>query len=179
LWALCGAPLSQGMGAGTRAARRHIDSRSAAATRGRAIVTYLSRKGDRRGLAPALLRPDQRLRPRVPGAPDAARLCPGNAFAALDGTTREIMGVVRLHADANYEKAEYAILIRSDLKGRGLGWKLMELMISYARSEGLRQIEGQVLRENIMMLQMCAELGFEVADDPADATITVVSLKFR
>jgi len=101
------------------------------------------------------------------------------AFAALDGTTREIMGVVRLHADANYEKAEYAILIRSDLKGRGLGWKLMELMISYARSEGLRQIEGQVLRENIMMLQMCAELGFEVADDPADATIKVVSLKLR
>ena len=101
------------------------------------------------------------------------------AFAALDGTTGEIMGVVRLHADANYEKAEYAILIRSDLKGRGLGWKLMELMISYARSEGLRQIEGQVLRENIMMLQMCAELGFEVADDPADATIKVVSLKLR
>ena len=101
------------------------------------------------------------------------------AFAALDGTTGEIMGVVRLHADANYEKAEYAILIRSDLKGRGLGWKLMELMISYARSEGLRQIEGQVLRENIMMLQMCTELGFEVADDPADATIKVVSLKLR
>jgi acetyltransferase len=101
------------------------------------------------------------------------------AFAALDDRTGEIMGVVRLHADANYEKAEYAILIRSDLKGRGLGWKLMELIIRYARSEGLRQIDGQVLRENTMMVQMCRELGFEVADDPADATIKVVSLKLR
>jgi acetyltransferase len=99
------------------------------------------------------------------------------AFAALDGTTGQIMGVVRLHADANYEKGEYAILIRSDLKGRGLGWKLMELVILYARSEGLRQIEGQVLRENTMML--CRELGFEVADDPGDATIKVVSLKLQ
>jgi len=42
------------------------------------------------------------------------------------------------------------------------------LMIRYARSEGLKQIEGQVLRENIMMLQMCHELGFQVADDPGD-----------
>ena len=49
----------------------------------------------------------------------------------------------------------------------------------YARSEGLRQIEGQVLRENIMMLQMCRELGFEVADDPADGTVKAVSLKLR
>jgi acetyltransferase len=101
------------------------------------------------------------------------------AFAAVDGTTGEIMGVVRLHADANYEKAEYAILIRSDLKGRGLGWKLMELMIRYARSEGLKQIEGQVLRENIMMLQMCHEFGFQVSDDPGDGTIKVVSLKLQ
>jgi acetyltransferase len=101
------------------------------------------------------------------------------AFAALDGTTGEIMGVVRLHADANYEKGEYAILIRSDLKGRGLGWKLMELMIRYARSEGLRQIEGQVLQENSMMLQMCHELGFQIADDPGDRTVKVVSLKLQ
>ena len=101
------------------------------------------------------------------------------AFAAFDGATGEIMGVVRMHADANYEKAEYAILIRSDLKGRGLGWKLMELMIRYARSEGLRRIEGQVLRENIMMLQMCAELGFQVADDPGDKTVKIVSLKLQ
>ena len=36
-----------------------------------------------------------------------------------------MMGVVRLHADANHETGEYAILLRSDLKGQGLGWELM------------------------------------------------------
>ena len=99
------------------------------------------------------------------------------AFAALDETSGEVLGIVRLHADANYEKAEYAILIRSDLKGRGLGWQLMELMIRYARSEGLRHIEGQVLQENDTMLQMCRQLGFRIADDPHDGTIRAVSLQ--
>ena len=66
---------------------------------------------------------------------------------------------------SNYEKGEYAVLVRSDLKGRGLGWKLMEMMIQYARCEGLRSIEGQVLGENVMMLKMCRELGFEITNE--------------
>ncbi len=55
---------------------------------------------------------------------------------------------MRLHADADYERGEYGILIRSDLKGHGIGWQLMRIMIEYARWLGLKQIEGQVLREN-------------------------------
>jgi acetyltransferase len=101
------------------------------------------------------------------------------AFAAVNETSGELLGVVRLHADANYEKGEYAILVRSDLKNRGLGWQLMELIIRYGRSEGLRQIEGQVLRENVRMLQMCHELGFQIADDPQDGSIRSVSLQLK
>ena len=43
------------------------------------------------------------------------------AFVAIDEATKEPLGVVRLHADASHEAGEYAILLRSDLKGRGLG----------------------------------------------------------
>jgi acetyltransferase len=101
------------------------------------------------------------------------------AFVAVDETTGELLAVVRLHADANYDKGEYAILVRSDLKHRGVGWQLMKLMMRYASSEGLRQIKGQVLQENIAMLQMCRELGFQIADDPDDATIKIVSLQLK
>jgi acetyltransferase len=62
------------------------------------------------------------------------------------------------------------------LKGRGLGWLLMELMIEYARAEGLRLIRGEVLQENATMLQMCRKLGFHVTIDPQDASIAVVKL---
>ena len=88
------------------------------------------------------------------------------AFVAIEEATGNMLGVVRLHADANYDTAEYAVLVRSDLKGEGLGWQLMQLIIEYARSEGLREIEGQVLYENSAMLRMCAECGFSIAPDP-------------
>lgn len=98
------------------------------------------------------------------------------ALVAIDPTSHEILGVVRLHVDDNLESGEYAVLIRSDLKGQGLGWKLMELIIAFARSKGLKRIEGEVLSENTMMLMMCRELGFEIAVSPDDAQIRHVRL---
>jgi acetyltransferase len=62
------------------------------------------------------------------------------------------------------------------LKGRGLGYLLMGMIIEYARAEGLKAIEGQVLSENTAMLEMCKELGFHIASDPDDPDICVVRL---
>ena len=100
------------------------------------------------------------------------------AFIAIEAASGQMLGVVRLHANANYDSGEYAILIRSDLKGGGLGWLLMQMIIDYARAEGLQTIEGQVLSENTGMLAMCRELGFHIAADPQEpdtclATLTV------
>lgn len=100
------------------------------------------------------------------------------AFVALDEAGK-IIGVVRLHADSAYETAEYAILLRSDLKGRGLGWAMMKLLIEYAKSEGLKYLTGQVLRGNQAMLQMCRDLGFSVKADPDDGDICIVSLPLK
>ena len=98
------------------------------------------------------------------------------AFVAFDETSGDILGVVRLHTDSAGEAGEYAILLRSDLKGRGLGWALMQMMIEYGKSEGLRQIIGQILEENSVMLQMCRELGFEVRTNPEDRGLCDVTL---
>jgi acetyltransferase len=101
------------------------------------------------------------------------------AFIAIHEATGEMLGVVRIHADSQYENGEYAILIRSDLKGHGLGWLLMELMIEYARAEGLKFIRGQVLQENTTMLQMCRQLGFRTTSDPEDSSVAVVTLLLK
>jgi acetyltransferase len=98
------------------------------------------------------------------------------AFVAFDEQTGEMMGAVRVHADANHETGEYGILLRSDLKGLGLGWTLMRLMIEWAKVEGLHEIEGQVLRENTTMLDMCRSLGFSVRIDPDDPELRLVTL---
>jgi len=98
------------------------------------------------------------------------------AFVALDEASGEFAGVVRLHSDSIYETGEYAILLRSDLKGRGLGWALMQLLIEYAKSEGLKQIYGEVLRENTTMVEMCRNLGFKVETDPNERELFEVTL---
>jgi acetyltransferase len=67
-------------------------------------------------------------------------------------------------------------MVRSDLKGAGLGWRLMEIMIEVAHWLGLKVIEGEVLRENSTMLAMCRQLGFTVKTDPGDPGVVVVSL---
>jgi acetyltransferase len=99
------------------------------------------------------------------------------AFVAFDEATNDLVGVVRIHSDSIYESGEYAILLRSDLKGRGLGWVLMQLIIEYARSEGLKVISGDVLHENSAMLDLCRSLGFEVWSDPTELDICKVRLR--
>ncbi|MFD2183073.1 GNAT family N-acetyltransferase [Rhodoplanes azumiensis] len=98
------------------------------------------------------------------------------AFVAIEERTGEMLGGVRIHSDANYEKGEYAVLVRSDLKGRGLGWVLMQRMIDYARAEGLSEVEGQVLRDNTTMLRMCTDLGFRIEHDQEDPGLCKVVL---
>jgi N-acetylglutamate synthase-like GNAT family acetyltransferase len=87
------------------------------------------------------------------------------AFIAISESSGRMLGVVRLHDDPHGDGAEFAILVRSQLKGHGLGWLLMKHMIAYARQKGLQIVHGQVLDENATMLQMCSEFGFHVAED--------------
>ena len=98
------------------------------------------------------------------------------AFIAVLPDTGDILGVSRLIADPDYVKGEYAVLVRSDLKGQGIGWALMQHLIAYAKAEGLTVLEGEVLAENTQMLGMCRQLGFEVRSDPDDYGLCHVTL---
>jgi acetyltransferase len=81
-------------------------------------------------------------------------------FVALDESTGEMLGLVRLKDELDEQTAEFAILVRSRLKGHGVGWLLMQRVINYAKEKGLRRVYGDVLAENASMLQMTTELGF-------------------
>jgi acetyltransferase len=98
------------------------------------------------------------------------------AFIAIDEASGLMLGVVRLHLDPDLKGGEYAVIVRSALKGHGLGWLLMRRMIDYAKSIGLSTIHGQVLTENTTMLRMCMDLGFHISDDANTRDIKVVTL---
>jgi RimJ/RimL family protein N-acetyltransferase len=98
------------------------------------------------------------------------------AFIAVDELSREMLGVVRLHDDTSGESAEFAILVRSGLKGHGVGWLLMKHMLEFSRHKGLKTVRGQVLSKNASMIAMCAELGFHIADDSDEFGVKTVTL---
>jgi acetyltransferase len=89
----------------------------------------------------------------------------------------DLYGSVRIIADPDNERAEYAILVRRDAAGKGLGRLLMRRIIDYARSRGIKEIFGQVLCENIPMLKVCRALGFTTKRDMDDPGVIIVSLK--
>jgi RimJ/RimL family protein N-acetyltransferase len=99
------------------------------------------------------------------------------AFIALDQDTGHMLGLVRLKDELDEKTAEFAILVRSRLKGHGLGWVLMQRVIDYAKEKGLRRVYGDVLVENTTMLQMCAELGFHAEDMGSDIRRVVLDLE--
>ncbi|HHZ10238.1 MAG TPA: GNAT family N-acetyltransferase, partial [Rhizobiales bacterium] len=98
------------------------------------------------------------------------------AFVALDAGTGELAGIGRLSSDPDRTVAEYALLVRTDLQGHGLGWALLSRIVDYARAEGIARITGMVLRENVKMLAMCREFGFTFAHDADEPGIYRVSL---
>ena len=79
-----------------------------------------------------------------------------------------VLGIAHFFADPDRRSAEYAIAVRSDWQGRGVGYLLMTRLIGIARQSGVGELVGEVLRENGPMLAMCRELGFAVAPDPDD-----------
>ncbi|MDM0036697.1 acetate--CoA ligase family protein [Variovorax sp. J22P271] len=73
----------------------------------------------------------------------------------------ETLGVARTICDPDNIEAEFALVVRSDLKGGGLGRMLFEQLIAHARSRGTRRLVGMILRENTRMLKLSRALGFE------------------
>ena len=87
------------------------------------------------------------------------------------------LGLVRSKDELDERTAEFAILVRSRLKGHGVGFLLMRRVIDYAKEKGLRRVYGDVLAENAPMLQMCAELDFHTQDMGADFRRVVLDLE--
>ncbi|MFT3663885.1 bifunctional acetate--CoA ligase family protein/GNAT family N-acetyltransferase [Piscinibacter sp.] len=85
------------------------------------------------------------------------------AFVAIERDAQGVertLGVVRAIADPDNVEAEFGIIVRSEMKGEGLGELLMKQIIDYQRGRGTRRLVATVLSENTRMLQLARELGF-------------------
>jgi acetyltransferase len=83
--------------------------------------------------------------------------------------------VSRFAADPDNRQAEYAVEVRSDWKGRGLGYLLITRRIDVARQRRIGKLIGEVLHENTATLQMCPALGFSIRADAKDPSLVRVT----
>jgi acetyltransferase len=101
------------------------------------------------------------------------------AFVAIrkraDGSD-ETLGVVRAIADPDNVNAEFAIIIRSDLKAQGLGQMLMEKLVAYFRQRGTTFMVGETLSDNRALIDLINHFGFETHIVPGQG---LVELRLR
>jgi acetyltransferase len=97
------------------------------------------------------------------------------ALMALADGAEEALGVARFSADPDNRVAEFAIAVRSDWKGHGLGHLLMTRLIAVARQRGIDKLVGEMLPENAAMRELSREFGFSIGMDPTDPKLLRVS----
>ncbi|MGE3335257.1 MAG: GNAT family N-acetyltransferase [Rhodospirillaceae bacterium] len=110
----------------------------------------------------------------------AARLCQLDydrelaliATAAPEG--RDVLAVARFHADPDNVEAEFAIAVRSDKQGQGLGYAMMSYLADIAAARGLQRLWGTVLAENVRMLKLAKALGMRIQPSRDDGTVRVI-----
>jgi acetyltransferase len=98
----------------------------------------------------------------------------GMAFIATSkrkGGDVEILGLARAIADPDNTAAEFAIIVRSDIKGQGLGPILLKKIIDYCRRRGTKELLGKALFDNERLRGLVQRFGFEVTLSPAAWTV--------
>lgn len=95
-----------------------------------------------------------------------------------DGS-EETIGSVRGISDPNNDEAEFAVIIRSDMKGKRLGWLLMDKLIRYLRANGTHRVVGTILKENSGMLDLARGLGFVITRHPEDPDLRWAELPLQ
>jgi acetyltransferase len=77
-----------------------------------------------------------------------------------EGEKRKMIGIARLVIDHDFKQGEYAVLVHDKFSGKGLGYKLMDVIIGVAQEKGLEEIYGTVLPDNEKMLRLARKMGF-------------------
>ena len=90
---------------------------------------------------------------------------------------RRIIGIGRIIIESDYKKGEYAVVVHDDYQGKGLGYKLLDMLIGIAQEKGLEMIHGIVLTENKRMLEICEALGFTIKHLPEGISSVELTLK--
>ena len=95
-------------------------------------------------------------------------------FLAFDPAVGCLLASAMLAIDDDLEHAEVAIVIRSDFKDRGIGWRLLEHVATQAAAMGVKWLRSVESHDNRSAISVEREMGFTSRPYPGDATLTIL-----
>lgn len=94
------------------------------------------------------------------------------ALIVLDGDS--MVAVARYDREGEGSpEAEVAFAVADDQQGRGIGTELLQLLTSHARQNGVEQFRAFVLPENVQMMRVFRNSGYELRRTVDDGVYTV------
>ncbi len=84
------------------------------------------------------------------------------------------LGVARYTITPDGDGCEFAIVVADEVRGTGLGTRLLRKLMETARDRGLHEMVGETLSTNDPMRSLAERMGFSVRSSPDDATILLM-----
>jgi GNAT superfamily N-acetyltransferase len=100
-------------------------------------------------------------------------------FIVTEPGSAAIIANAMMAADAAMDTAEVAISIRSDYKGRGIGWVLLEHTARVAKARGIRKLQSMENRENHQAIELEREMGFVARGIDGEPTLVMLEAKLN
>ncbi|HSB07793.1 MAG TPA: bifunctional acetate--CoA ligase family protein/GNAT family N-acetyltransferase [Thermodesulfobacteriota bacterium] len=94
-----------------------------------------------------------------------------------ENSPRKIIGIIGLMIDSDFKSGEFGVIIHDHYQGKGIGYKLIDVLIGIAQEKGLEEFYGIVLAENRKMLRICQKLGFTAEPFEDDLCKITLALK--
>lgn len=101
------------------------------------------------------------------------------SFLAFDAANDELIGSALLACDTAMDTGEVAVSVRSDYKGKGVGWALLDFIGREAQVRGLRRVIAIEARENHAAIELEREKGFTPEPFDGDPTLVILSKTFK
>jgi acetyltransferase len=106
--------------------------------------------------------------------PDACRELALVALAYQEGREICVAEARYVVSDDIVEGREFALAVADAWQGRGIGKTLLLRLGGHAARHGVERLVGDVLRDNLAMIELARGLGYAVRSHPADARLVRV-----
>ena len=84
------------------------------------------------------------------------------------------LGVARFAINPDGESCEFALVVADNMRGKGLGHKLMIALMDAARSKGMKIMEGNALSNNVSMLKLMERLDFSIEACSENSNVKII-----